>query len=152
MRTMVTSQGLPYEIVSGFENAEEITDFRQTSSCFSSHEVDPVVGCDFGCRYCSMYAQQEVEKHLPIRVYKDYPAYLESHIRSQSEPAKLVFNFSPKTDVLALSLIESGVTERILRVFKETGVQYYILTKGRLPPAEIQELLIGAKDRNQVII
>ncbi|MDK2828783.1 MAG: hypothetical protein PWP67_1594 [Clostridium butyricum] len=152
METFKTSNGIEYQFVHGLEQAEEITDFRQTSSCFNAHEVNPAIGCDFLCRYCSMYSQYDKEEHVPVKIYSDYPNYLRDYIKKHKNKENLIFNFSPKTDAFSLSMIESGMTENILKIFDEEGVKYYILTKSGLPPKEIQNLLIKSRDKNQIII
>lgn len=140
-----------YEVINSLEGAEEITDFRQTSSCFNAHEVNPAIGCDFQCRYCSMYAQSDKEEHLPVKIFSDYPDYLRDYIRNCENKDKLIFNFTPKSDAFCDSMIESGMTERILKIFYEENVKYYILTKSTTPPKEIMDLLIKSKNKNQVI-
>jgi len=150
--TFITKDGVPYQLKSGLDNAEVITDFRQTANCFKAYEVNPAVGCGFRCHYCSMYGQKDTEEHIPVHIYKDYPAYLADFIGSQPDPEKLIFNVSPKTDFFSSELIESGVTAEILRVFRDTKAGFYSLTKGHLPPREIQELLIETRDHNQIII
>ncbi|KXG77457.1 radical SAM family protein [Thermotalea metallivorans] len=152
MENLKSSKGIDYQFVYGLEGAEEITDFRQTSSCFNAHELNPAIGCDFLCRYCSMYSQYETEEHIPVKIYKDYPSYLKEYITNHKNKESLIFNFSPKTDAFSPCLIESGMTESILKILNEESVRYYILTKAGLPPKEIQDLLIKSKEKNQIII
>ena len=146
-----TKKNVKYYLQDGAVGREDITDFRQTSSCFNAHEVNPAIGCDFQCKYCSMYAQFQEDAHTPVVIFKDYPEYLREYIRKCNNKEKLIFNFSPKTDAFAYSMIESGMTEEILRVFNEEKVRYYILTKGETPPKSILNLLEQSKDRNQII-
>lgn len=150
-KNYVTSKNVSYSLLKGAAGREDITDFRQTSSCFNAHEVNPAIGCDFKCRYCSMYAQFQEDTHTPVTIYEDYPEYLREYIRKCENKERLIFNFSPKTDAFSYSMIESGMTEEILRVFNEEKVRYYILTKGETPPENILKLLEKSKDRNQVI-
>lgn len=150
--TYFTTTGVPYQIKHGLEDAEVVTNLSQTANCFNAYEVNPAIGCGFGCRYCSMYGQDEKETHFPVIIYKDYPEHLAKFINAQPDPTKLILNVSPKTDFFSTELIESGITARILEVFLDTGARFFSLTKGNLPPRNIQDLLIKTRGQNQIII
>lgn len=152
MSNLKTVSLYDYQIIHGLENAEEITDFRQTSSCFNAHEINPAIGCDFGCLYCSMYAQTETMNHVPVKVYQDYPEYLSNYIKKHPHPENLIFNYTPKSDVLSYALVNSGISEEIFKVLRDTQVKFYILTKGSIPPPSIQKLLVETRHKNQIII
>ncbi|MFO8016572.1 MAG: radical SAM protein [Candidatus Woesearchaeota archaeon] len=142
-----------YKIVKGNEGREPISSFRQTANCFSAYEINPALGCDFGCTYCSMYAQEEDMAHQPVKIFSDYPEYLRdaiSHLKA--EGIRPTFNFTPKSDVLMPSLIDSGVTQKILDILTETESRFYMITKGGVPPEDVQERIYKAKDLGQIIL
>jgi DNA repair photolyase len=141
----------PYVIVKGNKGREDITSFRQTANCFSAYEVNPALGCDFSCTYCSMYAQESQLSHKPLRIFAGYPSYLQDFIK-ENNGKRLIFNFTPKSDAFGPSLIDSGLTEKILDVFAANACSFYIITKAGMPPEHIRKRLVEAKDLGQVII
>lgn len=141
-----------YISVIGDQGKEPITSLRQTANCFKAYEVNPAIGCDFGCTYCSMYGQESKLQHFPVKVFVDYPEYLEQFINENKDTNRLIFNFTPKSDAFCNALIESGVTQRIFDVFIKARTEFYILTKSGIPRKDIQEKLIQAKDLVQIII
>ncbi|PIN86372.1 hypothetical protein COV19_05250 [Candidatus Woesearchaeota archaeon CG10_big_fil_rev_8_21_14_0_10_44_13] len=137
--------------VKGEQGMEIITNFRQTSSCFKVYEIDPAIGCDFGCVYCSMYAQEKDMEHRPVKVFVNYPDYLARFI-SENKDKDLTFNFTPKSDALSPSLIETGVTQKILDVLTDNKNRFYMLTKSGIPRDDVAERLIKARELCQIII
>jgi DNA repair photolyase len=144
-----TKQFIP---INGSIGREEIELHAQTPNCFPSFEINPAIGCEFGCIYCSMYGQEAKLQHVPVKVFVDYPEYLEEFIRKHKNEGRLVFNFTPKSDAFSPALIESGVTGRILDVLIESNCEFYSLTKSGIPEKRIQKKLIEAKDLAQIVI
>ena len=140
-----------YRIMTGAAGREDISSFRQTPYCFPAYELNPAVGCDYGCIYCSMYAQEGRMQHRPVKIYSDYPEYLESVIREMGDDGK-VFNFTPKSDALSPSMVDSGITSEILDVLARNKRHFYILTKSGIPDDGIMERLSAMRDLCQIVI
>ncbi len=116
-------------------------------------EINPTIGCQFQCQYCNAYTQEDENFFDKVEVYKDYPSYLEKFLfENKDKLDKLFFYFSPKIDALQPCLLESGITREILELFEKYGAKYFSVTKGKIPPEDIQELLIKTKGHNQIVI
>jgi DNA repair photolyase len=116
------------------------------------YEVVPVIGCEFQCIYCNALGQEEEEKFLPVRVDTNYPNFLrqeiEKHKESENTP---IYYYSAKTDCFQKPLLDSGVTENILKVFKEMDCQYILVTKG-VPSESVYKVMLESKNKCQIII
>jgi len=148
----ITSEGIKYDMVNEINEYEQIIRLEHTAHCFKAYEVNPSIGCDFICRYCSMYSQEQNESHTPIRIFNNYPNYLRDFIINYKDKHSLLFYYSAISDAFSPANIESGITKKILEVFRENKSKYFILTKGANIPQEIFDILIETKDRNQIII
>ena len=116
-------------------------------------EINPTVGCQFQCQYCNAYTQEKEDKFDEVIVYKNYPKYLEQYILDNREEVKnKFFYFSPKVDAFQQVLIDTGILKQILEIFLKYQVKYFILTKGKLLPPDIAELLVKSREINQIII
>lgn len=116
-------------------------------------EINPAIGCQFECQYCNAYTQEKDNCFNGVVVYEDYPEYLRSWLNDNKNVLdKIFFYYSPKIDCFQDCLIETGVTEKILALFKEYNVKYFMITKGGVPNDAIKKLLINSKDLNQIII
>lgn len=149
--THLSSHGVPYRVVRGLDGAEELLRLRHTAHCFRAYEVNPSIGCDLLCRYCSMYSQEEQERHVPMTIYADYPAYLDAFIAGHPNPEDLLFYFSARADAFSPAYVESGITAAILEVLQRTGVRFFVLTKGSTVTDEVFDLLVRSRERSQVI-
>lgn len=138
----------------GIPEVIKIHSHGNTSFCNPNMmEINPTVGCQFQCQYCNAYTQEEENFFDKVEVYKEYPAYLEKFLEENKDKLdKLFFYFSPKIDALQPCLLESGITFDILSLFDKYKARYFSVTKGKTPPADIQELLIKGKERNQMVI
>lgn len=115
-------------------------------------EINPAFGCQFRCAYCGIYALEK-EYFGDVIVYDDYPAYLDRWLHEHAaDVGRHYFYFSAKTECLQPALVESGITLEILRILREHGARYFLVTKAGLPPADIRAPLTNARDINQVII
>jgi DNA repair photolyase len=115
-------------------------------------ELNPAFGCEFRCAYCGIYA---LEKDFfgEVIVYDDYPRYLDRWLTEHQEEARnCYFYFSAKTDCFQPALVESGITLACLEILRKHQVQYFLVTKGGIPPREICESMVAAKNLNQVIV
>lgn len=116
-------------------------------------EIDPAVGCGFECQYCCVYTQEKDCQFNNIIVYEDYSELLEKYIiENQSRLDSLTFFYSFESDCFQDALINTGMTEKILKVLKKYDVKYFLLTKGGIPPEEIRQLLIETKQNVQIVV
>ena len=136
----------------GIDQLVEIVNHANSSACPRRMlELNPAFGCEFQCAYCGIYA---LEKDFfgEVIVYDDYPEYLENWLTEHPEAARdHYFYFSAKTDCFQPALVESGITLACLEILRKHQAQYFLVTKGGVPPREICESLVAAKDINQVI-
>ena len=116
-------------------------------------EVDPAVGCGFECQYCCVYTQEKECKFNNIVIYEDYPKLLEQYIiENKNKLDSLTFFYSFESDCFQKPLIETGMTENILNLFKKYDLKYFLLTKGGIPPENIRKLLIETRKNVQVVV
>lgn len=143
---IIFKRGIPDEI--------KICSHGNTSFCNKNMmEVNPTIGCQFQCQYCNAYTQEECNCFSEVYLYEDYPKYLEGYlIEHQGELDKLFFYYSPKIDMLQDCLLESGITLRILELFQKYKVRWFSVTKGKIPPKEIADLIVATRETNQIII
>ncbi|MCL2287962.1 MAG: hypothetical protein FWC33_02100 [Candidatus Bathyarchaeota archaeon] len=153
MCTSYILNGQVVEFVTGIPEEIKIKSHGNTSSCNPNMlEINPTVGCQFQCQYCSSCTQEEKNDFEKVFVFSDYPQYLDSFLADNKDKRdKIYFYFSPKIDCLQACLVESGITEEILNILHKHCMKYFFLTKGSIPPKSIQQLLIDSKDLNQVI-
>ncbi|MHC5110297.1 MAG: radical SAM family protein [Planctomycetota bacterium] len=137
----------------GIDSLAEIVQHANSPTCPSGMlEINPAFGCEFRCAYCGIYALEK-EYYGQVIVYDDYPAYLDRWLCDNPAAIKKnFFYFSAKTDCFQDALLEGGVTLSILQVLRKHGARYFLVTKAGLPPQEIQEELVTARELNQVIV
>ena len=149
------SNGAKYLRIAGLEKIEPILRMRHTAHCFKAYEVNPVIGCDHRCIYCSINASTEDDRFLNAIVFDDFPLHLEEFITLQENPSNLTFFFTPQADAFSPIMLESGLTERILSVFEQHQSRFFIFTKGghggTLPP-DVWSLLKQASARCQIVM
>ncbi|HKQ47040.1 MAG TPA: radical SAM protein [Phycisphaerae bacterium] len=137
----------------GIDKLAEVIQHANSPTCPKGMlEINPAFGCEFRCAYCGIYALEK-EYFGEVIVYDDYPDYLDEWLtKNHAAIDDYYFYFSAKTDCFQPALIESGITLRILRILKKHGARYFLVTKGGLPPQDIRDALVDARDLNQVII
>lgn len=142
------------EFVKGMDERIKINVHGNKKTCNKNmFEINPSIGCQFQCQYCNAYTQEEDNYFQNVKVYVDYPQYLEEFlIEKENELDKIFFYFSPKVDAFQECLIESGVTEKILSLFKKYNVRYIIVTKGGIPNKRICDILTETREKNQILI
>lgn len=113
-------------------------------------ELNPALGCEFRCQYCGIYALEK-QFYDNVIVYDDFPDYLDRWL-AEHGGENYYFYFSAKTDCLQPALIDSGITLACLEILNKHGAQYFIVTKGGLPPKPICSALVAGRDLNQVIV
>jgi len=137
----------------GIDEFAEIVHHANSPACPKRMlEINPAFGCDFRCVYCGIYA---LEKEFlgEVIVYDDFPEYLDEWLtKHQPVPSDHYFYFSAKTDCFQPALIESGITLACLQILTKHRAPYFLVTKGGVPPREICDELVAARDFNQVII
>ena len=115
-------------------------------------EINPAYGCEFRCAYCGIYALEK-DYFGEVIVYDDYPAYLERWLDEHHTDAEdYYYYFSAKTDCFQPALLDSGITLECLKILKRHRASYFLVTKAGVPPEDIREALVEARDINQVII
>ncbi len=137
----------------GIDEMVEIVNHANSPACPKRMlELNPAFGCQFQCAYCGIYA---LEKDFfgEVIIYDDYPKYLDGWLTEHPQAARdHYFYFSAKTDCFQPALIESGVTLACLEILRKHRARYFLVTKGGVPPQEICDSMVAAKDLNQVII
>lgn len=85
----------------------------------SMFEINPAIGCQFQCQYCNAYTQEKENCFSGVKVYRNYPQYLDNYIRENIQDSKgRFFYFSPKIEAFQPCLVESGISYEILSVLK----------------------------------
>ncbi|MGY3666852.1 MAG: radical SAM protein [Roseburia sp. 1XD42-69] len=142
------------EFLKGIDPRIEIHSHGNTKYCNPNMmELNPAIGCQFQCQYCNAYTQEQENCFSKVRVFVDFPKYLEIFLKENKKRLdKIFFYFSPKIDAFQDCLLESGITKNILELLLEHQARYFIVTKGKIPNKEIQQLLIESKNINQLII
>ena len=137
----------------GIDDLVKIVNHANSPACPKRMlELNPAFGCEFRCAYCGIYALEK-EFFGEVIVYDDYPQYLDDWLTEHQEMARdHYFYFSAKTDCFQPALIESGITLACLEILKKHEAPYFVVTKGGVPPREIREALVAAREINQVII
>lgn len=141
------------EYVEGIDPIIEIHAHGNKETCNKNMmEINPTVGCQFQCQYCNAYTQEKEDNFSKVKVYIDYPKYLEDYLQKNKEDlGRLFFYFSPKIDAFQDCLLESEITKQILELLKKYNARYIIVTKGKIPPKEISDLLVESKSINQIL-
>lgn len=142
------------EYVEGIDDIVKIRVHGNKPTCNASMmEINPAIGCQFQCQYCNAYTQEKENEFSCVKVYKDYPEYLESYIKDNYHDIKnQFFYFSPKIEAFQPCLISSGISFKILSIIKKYGMRCIIVTKCGHLPDEIKQLLIDMKDIIQILI
>ncbi len=151
-RIFTASNGQRYSMVKGLEHIDPIIRMEHTKYCYRSYEVNPVVGCDHLCKYCSMHAQTSEEFTASTVVFEDYPQHLVEFIDSTENPRDLNFYFTGRADAFSPIMIESGMCETIFKIFRDKDVRYFIVTKGAKVPDHILKLLQETSENGSIII
>ncbi len=149
------SNGVRYLRVAGLEKIDPILQMKHTAHCFKAYEVNPMIGCDHRCAYCSILASTSDDRFSTYIVFDDYPLHLEEFISQQIDPRNLTFFFTPQADAFSPVMLESGITERILSVFERYQSRFFIFTKGGhggALPTDIWSLLEQASTRCQIVV
>jgi DNA repair photolyase len=126
-----------------------------TAHCFKAYEVNPMIGCDHRCGYCSILASKDDDRFARSIIFENFPEHLDEFISAQADPRNLTFFFTPRADALSPVMIESGMTRRILSVFERYQTRYFLFTKGGhggTIPADLWALMIPAASRCQVVM
>lgn len=151
----VASNGARYLRIAGTENIAPVLRMNHTAHCFKAYEVNPMLGCDHRCSYCSILASTTDDHFSTHVVYDDFPAHLQEFIRQQPDPRALTFFFTPQADAFSPVMLDSGMTRRILSVFEQYASRFFLFTKGghggKLPP-DVWSLLERAAPRCQVVM
>lgn len=80
------------EFVSGIDDMIRINAHGNKPTCNKNMlEINPAVGCQFKCQYCNAYTQGQDVDFSSVKVYTDYPQYLESYLEENED--KLQRNF-----------------------------------------------------------
>lgn len=137
----------------GIDELAEIINHANSPACPKRMlEINPAFGCEFQCAYCGIYALEK-DYYGEVIVYDDYPQYLDDWLTEHHDAAEdYYFYFSAKTDCFQPALLESGITLKCLQVLRKHNAQYFLVTKGGIPPRDICVEMIASKDINQVII
>ena len=137
----------------GIDELVEIVNHANSPACPKRMlELNPAFGCQFQCAYCGIYALER-EYFGDVIVYDDFPAYLDRWLGQHPDEARdHYFYFSAKTDCFQPALIESGITLACLEILRKHGAPYFLVTKGGIPPRDICDSMVAAREINQVII
>lgn len=142
------------EYVGGIDDIVKLIVHGNKPTCNTSMlEINPAIGCQFQCQYCNAYTQEKENNFSGVKVYKDYPKYLEEYLQKNYENVKgQFFYFSPKIEAFQPCLIQSGISYEILSILKRYRLKCIIVTKcGRLP-RDLENLMIEMKDLLQILI
>lgn len=135
------------------DNMVKVSRHSKRKNCAQNmFEINPVYGCEFQCQYCGVYSL-EGEYYNKVLLYDNYLDYFERYLfDNKDELHKRYFYFSARVDCFQPILINNGLLHGILKLLRKYNGKYFIVTKGKLPPADIQETLIQSRDINQMII
>ena len=152
---LTASNGARYRRIHGVENVPQIVRMNHTTHCFKAYEVNPMIGCDHGCTYCSILASTEDDRFGENIVFADFPTHLDNFIRRHEDARSLTFFFTPQADAFSPVMLESGLTNAILSVFDQYKSRFFLFTKGGHGgslPADIWRLLERASTRCQIVM
>jgi DNA repair photolyase len=137
----------------GIDDLAEIVNHANSPACPKRMlELNPAFGCEFQCAYCGIYALEK-DYFGEVIVYDEFPDYLDAWLTEhETAPRDNYFYFSAKTDCFQPALVDSGITLACLEILRKHGARYFLVTKGGVPPREIRDSMVAAKDINQVII
>ncbi|MHC4990505.1 MAG: radical SAM protein [Planctomycetota bacterium] len=137
----------------GIDDLAEIVHHANSPACPKRMlELNPAFGCEFRCAYCGIYALEK-DYFGEVIVYDEFPDYLDEWLTEHRAATRdHYFYFSAKTDCFQPALIESGITLACLEILRKHRAPYFLVTKGGIPPREICESMVAARDDNQVII
>lgn len=120
--------------------------------CPLIHEVVPVIGCQFQCEYCNALGQEEGRAFVPVQIDEGYLDFLEGEIVEEMKgEEKPLYYYSPKTDCFQPSLLKTGITLKIIKIFNKYKCDYILVSKG-VPSDEVFEEMKKSGDRLQMII
>lgn len=137
----------------GIDELTEIIHHANSPACPGRMmEINPAFGCQFRCAYCGIYALER-DYYDEVIVYDDYPQYLDEWLTEHPPTVEdRYFYFSAKTDCFQPALIETGITLACLEILHKHGAPYFLVTKAGLPPGDICDALVAARELNQVIV
>jgi len=137
----------------GIDHLVEIVNHANSPYCPKRMlELNPAFGCQFRCAYCGIYALEK-EFFGEVILYDDYPDYLDNWLtKNESAARDHYFYFSAKTDCFQPALIDSGITLACLEILRKHQAQYFLVTKSGVPPRDICDSMVAARDINQVIV
>ena len=142
------------EYVEGIDEIVKLRVHGNKPTCNTSMlEINPAIGCQFQCQYCNAYTQEKENHFMKVKIYKDYPDYLEKYIKENLDNLKgQFFYFSPKIEAFQPALISSDISFKILSILKKYEMKCIIVTKCGELPYKIKKLLIEMKDLVQILI
>jgi DNA repair photolyase len=92
----------------------ELEIHNYTGACPTlTYEINPVLGCHVGCLYCLVTDGSHEQE---ITVWANY-ADLVARVLEQRHRERHFYYFSPKTEALTASTLQTGVAHEILRAF-----------------------------------
>jgi DNA repair photolyase len=151
----IASNGIKYRRIAGLENIEPVLRMAHTTHCFKAYEVNPMIGCDHCCVYCSIQAQTPDNSFSTFKVFDDFPTHLEEFISQQADPRDLTFAFTFRADAFSPVMLESGMTKKILSILERHQSRFFVFTKGGHGgglPADIWSILQRTSNRCQIVM